>query len=118
MLINGIGFGIFTSLSKNIERSQKDNLPKKVLMSLIINCKNFTQLGDMLIVYIFFIWNCVSGLMQFRDGSDSECASNFVQISGKNATENLSTIRQVFGEESVSRSPKVQTRQDQKLRDR
>jgi hypothetical protein len=28
-----------------------------------------------------FIWGCVSGLMWFHDGSESECASNFVQIS-------------------------------------
>jgi hypothetical protein len=28
-----------------------------------------------------FIWSRVSGLMRFRNGSDSKCAYNFVQIS-------------------------------------
>jgi hypothetical protein len=30
------------------------------------------------------IWSRVSGLKQFRDGSDSDGASGFVQISGNN----------------------------------
>jgi hypothetical protein len=41
-------------------------------------------------------------LMLLRDGPDSECASNFVQVSGKSATETLAMIRQAFGEESIS----------------
>jgi hypothetical protein len=51
------------------------------------------------------IWSRVSDLIRFRDGSDSECASNFVQISKKkNATETLAMIRQAFRKESVSRT--------------
>jgi hypothetical protein len=49
-----------------------------------------------------FIWSRVSGLMRFRDGSNSECASNFVQISVKSAGETLTMIRQALGEESMS----------------
>jgi hypothetical protein len=41
--------------------------------------------------------------MLFRNGPDSECASNFVQISGKSAAETLAMIIQAFGEESTSR---------------
>jgi hypothetical protein len=41
------------------------------------------QLGECVDFLRPFIWNHVSGLMQFWGGSDSECAYNFVQISKK-----------------------------------
>jgi hypothetical protein len=40
--------------------------------------------------------------MGFRAEANSECASNFVQIPGENATDTLVMIREAFGEEYVS----------------
>jgi hypothetical protein len=53
-----------------------------------------------------FIWSRVSGTMRFRDESDIK----FCAI--------LEMIRQEFGEESLSRTRKVQTHRDQTRRDR
>jgi hypothetical protein len=47
---------------------------------------------------------------------NSEFASNFVQISEKRATETVTMITQALGEESMSRTWKVQTGRDRKRR--
>jgi hypothetical protein len=54
-----------------------------VIVSYIVSAQNFTQLGALVKFLCPIIWSRVSGLMRFLDGSDSECASNVVQISGK-----------------------------------
>jgi hypothetical protein len=55
-----------------------------------------------------FIWSRVTGLMRFRDGSNKETASNFVQSS-----ENLGR-RPWQWEESMSRIRKVQIHRGRK----
>jgi hypothetical protein len=72
-----------------------------VLAYLGSQCTKFHVLGGRGDFLCPFIWSCVSGLMQFCDGSDSDCASHFVQISEK-VRQTLAVIRQAFGEESMS----------------
>jgi hypothetical protein len=54
--------------------------------------------------------------MRFRDGSDSECASNFVQIMGKNATQTLAIIKQAFGEENISHTRRAKAARPRKVK--
>jgi hypothetical protein len=60
------------------------------------------------------ISSLVSFLMRFRDGFDKRTESNFVQISGKSATETVAVIRNAFTEEIVRRTRKFQTHRGRK----
>jgi hypothetical protein len=70
---------------------------------------NFTQIDESADFLRPFIWSGLSGLMPFRDGFDSKCASNFVQILEKTTRETLTITRQALGEESMSRTRKFRT---------
>ena len=54
-----------------------------------------------------FIWSRVRDLWRFSRWlreRNSDCASNFVPILGKSATETLTMIQQAFGDQSLSRA--------------
>jgi hypothetical protein len=48
-----------------------------------VSVQNFLQLGERADFLRPFVGSGASGLMQFRDGSDKETASNFVEITEK-----------------------------------
>jgi hypothetical protein len=54
-----------------------------VLAYLGCQCAKFHTAGWMFDFLRPFIWSHVSGLMHFRDGSDSECTLSFTQTSEK-----------------------------------
>jgi hypothetical protein len=78
-----------------------------------VRTQNFTQLGGSGDFSRTFIWNRVSGLMWFRDGSDKRTVSIFC-TSRKNSKDTLAMIRQACGEESASRTRKVQIHRGRK----
>jgi hypothetical protein len=76
-----------------------------------VSLQNFTQLGGSADFLRPFIWP-VAILLRIRQRNSFKCCENL----GENVTETLEMIRQAFGEEGMSRTWKVQTRQDRKKR--
>jgi hypothetical protein len=74
------------------------------MIVLAVSVQNFAQPGGRAEYLRPFIWSRVSGMTRFRDGSDIECASNFVQISEK-----MQVLKQASKEESMNRKRKVLT---------
>jgi hypothetical protein len=69
---------------------------------MVISVQNFTQLSGQADFPCPFIWSRVLGLTRFRDGSDEGTASDFVEVSGKSATETLAMTKRAFGGERMS----------------
>jgi hypothetical protein len=62
-------------------RSSCISAMQRWMVVLGVSVQTFALLGGYADLLRPFIWSRVSGLMRFRDGSDSECASRFVQVS-------------------------------------